>query len=60
VHAAIGQQDLGLADAAGIKDDLAGRGIAGVVLVSEVFGASSSSKRAPKVNSLARMISWLI
>src|ERR1700716_2148255 len=35
MHAAIGQQDLGLADAAGIKDDLAGRGIAGVVLVGD-------------------------
>ena len=35
MHAAIGQQDFGLADAAGIKDDLAGRGIAGVVLVGD-------------------------
>src|SRR6202011_5206620 len=33
VHTAIGQQNLGLADAAGIKNDLAGRRIAGVVLV---------------------------
>src|SRR4029078_3506889 len=33
VHAAIGQQDLGLADAAGIEDDLARRRIAGVVFV---------------------------
>src|ERR1700704_2989521 len=35
VHAAIGQKNFGLADAAGIKDDLAGRGIAGVVFVSD-------------------------
>jgi hypothetical protein len=35
MHAAIGQQNLGFADAAGIKDDLAGRGIAGVVLVGD-------------------------
>src|ERR1700704_4555322 len=35
VHAAIGKKNLGLADAAGIKDDLAGRGIAGVVLVAD-------------------------
>src|SRR5829696_5948637 len=35
VHAAIGQQDFGFADAAGIKNDLAGRGIAGVVLVGD-------------------------
>src|ERR1700716_3875352 len=35
VHAAIGQQNLGFTDAAGIKDDLAGRGIAGVVLVGD-------------------------
>src|ERR1700716_2514441 len=35
VHAAIGQQNLGLTDAAGIKDDLPGRGIAGVVLVRD-------------------------
>src|SRR5215470_16438185 len=35
MHAAIGEQDLGLADAAGIKDDLAGRRIAGVVFVAD-------------------------
>src|SRR3979411_800084 len=35
MHAAIGQQDFGFADAAGIKNDLAGRGIAGVVLVRD-------------------------
>ena len=35
MHAAIGEQDFGLADAAGIEDDLAGRGIAGVVLVGD-------------------------
>src|ERR1700716_4605452 len=35
VHAAIGQQDFGFTDAAGIKDDLSGRGIAGVVLVTD-------------------------
>src|SRR6185312_3353561 len=35
VHAAIGQQDFRLADAARIKNDLAGRGIAGVVLVGD-------------------------
>src|SRR6202035_879362 len=35
VDAAIGQKDFGLADAAGIEDDLAGRGIAGVVLVRD-------------------------
>src|SRR3954453_10733177 len=35
VHSAIGQQDFGLADAAGIKNDLAGRGIAGVVFVGD-------------------------
>src|SRR5512143_3320623 len=35
MHAAIGQQDLRLADAAGIEDDLAGRGIARVVLVAD-------------------------
>src|ERR1700753_3591865 len=33
MHAAIGQQNFGFADTAGIKDDLAGRGIAGVVLI---------------------------
>src|ERR1700758_4443609 len=27
---------------------------------AQVFGASSSSKRAPKVNSPVRIISWLI
>src|ERR1700737_1131702 len=35
MHAAIGEQDFGLADAAGIKDDLAGRGIARMVLVGD-------------------------
>src|SRR4030081_1975110 len=35
MHAAIGEQNLGFADAAGIEDDLAGRGIAGVVLVRD-------------------------
>src|SRR5437899_5012532 len=35
MHAAIGQQDFGLADAAGIENDLAGCGIAGVVLVGD-------------------------
>src|SRR5882672_12212855 len=35
MHAAIGQQNLGFADAAGIKYDLAGRWIAGVVLVGD-------------------------
>src|SRR5438445_10525732 len=35
MHAAIGQQDFGLADAAGIKDDLARRGIASVVFVGD-------------------------
>ncbi len=35
MHAAIGEQDLGLADAAGIEDDLARRRIAGVVLVGD-------------------------
>src|SRR5690349_14474971 len=35
MHAAIGQQDFGLADTAGIKDDLAGCGIAGVVLIGD-------------------------
>src|SRR5260370_9880 len=35
VHAAIGQQNLGFADAAGVKNDLAGRRIAGVVLVRD-------------------------
>src|SRR6185369_5612713 len=35
MQAAIGQQDFGFADAAGIKDNLAGRGIAGVVLVGD-------------------------
>src|SRR5882672_3907524 len=35
MHAAIGQQNLGFADAAGIKNDLAGRWIAGVVLVGD-------------------------
>ena len=35
VHAAIGQQNLGFADAAWIKDDLARRGVAGVVLVRD-------------------------
>src|SRR5437763_12559388 len=33
VHTAIGKKNFGFADAAGIKNDLAGRGIAGVVLV---------------------------
>src|SRR5580765_273090 len=32
MHATIGQQGFGLADAAGIEDDLAGCGLAGVVL----------------------------
>src|SRR5215510_9065982 len=35
MHAAIGEQDLGLADAAGIKDDLARRRIARMVLVGD-------------------------
>src|SRR5205807_9077098 len=35
MDAAIGQQNLGLADAAGIEDDLAGRGIARMVLVTD-------------------------
>src|SRR5437879_929433 len=35
MNAAVGQQNLGFADAAGIQDDLAGRGIAGVVLVGD-------------------------
>ena len=35
MHAAIGQQDLGFADTAGIEDDLAGRRIAGGVLVGD-------------------------
>src|SRR6185437_7545359 len=35
VHAAIGQQDFGFADAAGIKNDLARRGITGVVLIGD-------------------------
>src|ERR1700682_204551 len=35
MHAAIGQQDFGFADAAGIENDLARRGIAGVVLVTD-------------------------
>src|SRR5882757_7103099 len=34
-HRAVGQQDLGLADSARIKDDVPGRGMAGVVFVSE-------------------------
>src|ERR1700731_3405018 len=34
-HAAIGQQDFRFADAAGIENDLAGRRIAGVVLVRD-------------------------
>src|SRR5487761_2349122 len=35
VHAAIGQQNLGFADAAGIKNDLTRRGKAGVVLIAD-------------------------
>ena len=35
VHAAIGEQDLGLADTARVEDDLARRRIAGVVLISD-------------------------
>ena len=35
VHAAIGQQDFGFADAAGIEDDLTGRGIAGVCCLAD-------------------------
>src|SRR5580698_4065302 len=35
MHAAIGQQDFRFADAAGIENDLAGRRIAGVVLVRD-------------------------
>src|SRR4029077_4176109 len=35
MHAAIGEQDLGFADAAGIKDDLAGRAIACIIFVSD-------------------------
>ena len=35
MHAAIGEQNFGLADAAGIKNDLAGRRIAGVVLEAD-------------------------
>jgi hypothetical protein len=47
MHAAVGQQDFGFTDAAGIEDDLAGRRIA-------------SSKRAWNLNSPAWTISWLI
>src|ERR1700727_2575624 len=35
MHAAIGEQNLGLADAAGIEDDLARRRIAGVILEAQ-------------------------
>src|SRR5271156_5134091 len=35
-HAAIGQQDLGLTDAAGIKNDLSRRRKTGVVLISDL------------------------
>src|ERR1700689_3825817 len=35
MHAAIGQQDFRFANAAGIKNDLAGRRVAGVVLVRD-------------------------
>src|SRR6202012_4365301 len=35
MHPAIGQEDFGLADAARIKNELAGRRIAGVVLVGQ-------------------------
>src|ERR1700735_1323826 len=35
MHAAIGQQDFRFADAAGVENDLAGRRIAGVVLVRD-------------------------
>src|SRR5260370_23684483 len=45
MHAAIGQQNFGFADAAGIEDDLAGRGIAGVVLVTDA--KIESSERHP-------------
>src|ERR1700679_1288418 len=34
-HIAVGEQDLGFADAAGIEDDLTRRRIAGVVLVAQ-------------------------
>src|SRR5689334_14782374 len=34
-HAAIGKENLGFADAAGVKDDLTGRGKARVVLVAK-------------------------
>src|SRR4029079_13554498 len=48
-HAAIGEQDLSLADATGIKDDLTRRRIAGVVLVSdaEVAIAERDPHRLP-------------
>lgn len=35
VHAAIGEQNLGFADPAGIENDLAGRGIAGVIFKAD-------------------------
>src|SRR3954449_7656798 len=35
MHPAIGQENLGFADAAGIKDNLARRGIAGVVFIAD-------------------------
>lgn len=35
IHSAIGHQDLGLADSAGVEDDMAGRGVAGMVLVAD-------------------------
>src|SRR3984893_7634590 len=35
MHAAIGKQYLGFADAAGIENDLPGRGITGVVLIAD-------------------------
>src|SRR5215469_16040463 len=35
MHAAIGEQDFSFADAAGIKNDLPGRGVAGMVLVRD-------------------------
>src|SRR3954447_16766023 len=44
-YAAIGEQDFGLADAAGIKDDLSGRGIARVVLVGN--GEVEIAERQP-------------
>ena len=56
--AAIGQQDFGLADATGIKDDLAGRGIAGVVLIRTPKSRSPSGTQT--ASPLQRTwIAWL-